>query len=295
MSGTRLFLRAPKADAEAAFHEFERVFEDDGFALSINEIDEETGLYEVSVYATEDAAGIEKRMRKAAAPISGNAPFGREDLPDVDWVSVSLKELKLVRAGRVVVYGSHNKHELRTSDLPILIEASQAFGTGHHGTTWACLTMIQQVLKREKPATALDLGTGTGLLAIAIAKLARIPVLASDIDPVATRVSRENVILNGAAAWVHTLTATGFTHREIRQEGPYDLIVANILARPLIALAPQMARHLASGGSIILSGILESQRRQVISSYVNAGFRHIRTLTCQGWVAIHMKKSAPAP
>lgn len=289
MSDTRLFLRAPQADAEAVFAEFERIFEDDGFALSINEIDERTALHEVSVYVTGDPSGVAERMREAARSVSRPVEIDRETLPDIDWVSLSLECLTPVRAGRVVVHGSHSKDELRHGDLPVLIEASQAFGTGHHGTTWGCLTMIQQLLKREKPANALDLGTGTGLLAIAIAKLARIPVLATDIDPVATRLARQNVIFNGAAPLVRTITATGFRHEEIRRSSPYDLIVANILARPLMALAPQMKRHLAVGGSVILSGILDRQRRQVVSAYAGAGFRHVRTLTREGWVTIHMK------
>jgi ribosomal protein L11 methyltransferase len=213
----------------------------------------------------------------------------REELPDVEWVSLALQGLKPVRAGRIVVYGSHDRDKLRPSDLPILIEASQAFGTGHHGTTWGCLTMIGRILKCEKPARALDLGAGTGVLSITIAKLAHIPVLATDIDPIATKVAQDNVEKNGVAALVETETACGFEHNAIRNGGPYGLIVANILAKPLMALATRMACHLAAGGSIVLSGILESQRSQVIAVYANAGFRHVKTLTSEGWVTIHMK------
>lgn len=289
MSGTRLFLRAGKDDAEAVFAAFERVFEDDGLALTINEIDEEKAIFEVSVYATDDPGPIETRMRDAVDTICKTALIEYEQLPDVDWVSLSLQGLKPVRAGRIVVHGSHDREKLRPADLPILIEAGQAFGTGHHGTTWGCLTVIQQILKCEKPARALDLGTGSGVLSIAIAKLAHIPVLATDIDPIATRVAQENARRNGVAALVETETAQGFRHNAIRNGRPFGLIVANILARPLMAMASQMAGHLEVGGSLILSGILESQRRQVMAAYVNAGFRHIRTLSSEGWVTIHMK------
>ncbi len=289
MSGTRIFLRTGKVEAKAIFEAFERVFEEDGLALTICEIDEEKSIFEVSVYANEDPEIVEARMAEAAEPICKTASLEREELPDVDWVSVSLQGLKPVRAGRIVVYGSHDRDQLRPADLPILIEASQAFGTGHHGTTWGCLTMIQQVLKREKPHSALDLGTGSGVLSIAIAKLARIPVLATDIDPVAVRVAQENADKNAVSALVETETARGFNHTAIRNGGPFGLIVANILARPLMAMAVEMAMHLEAGGSLILSGILDSQRRQVIAAYTNAGFRHIRTLESEGWVTIHMK------
>jgi ribosomal protein L11 methyltransferase len=289
MSGTRIFLRTGKAEAEAIFKAFERVFEDDGLAITICEMDEEKSIFEVSVYANDEPEIVEAQMREAAAQICRNVELEREELPDVDWVSLSLEGLKPVRAGRMVVYGSHDRDQLLPADMPILIEASQAFGTGHHGTTWGCLTMIQQVLKREKPECALDLGTGSGVLAIAIAKLARIPVLATDVDPVAVRVAQENSEKNGVSAFVKTETASGFHHRAIHKSGPFGLIVANILAKPLMAMAVDMAIHLEAGGSLILSGILDSQRRQVIAAYVNAGFRHIRTLKSEGWVTIHMK------
>ena len=150
--------------------------------------------------------------------------------------------------------------------------------------------MLEQVVRREKPLKALDLGTGSAVLAIALAKYARIPVLATDIDPVATRVARENVRLNAVERLVTCLTATGFRNRAMIESMPFDLVVANILARPLMRLAPQMARHLAPGGSVILSGILAHQRASVVAAYRGQGFRHVRTLWREGWVTIHMKR-----
>ena len=146
------------------------------------------------------------------------------------------------------------------------------------------------VVRRERPGNALDLGTGSAVLAIALAKLARIPVLATDIDSVATKVAAENVRLNGVAHFVHAVTAPGFHHPAFALKAPFDLIVANILARPLMRLAPEMRHHLAPGGSLILSGILDRQRDAVVSAYVAQRFRHVRTTHREGWVTIHLKR-----
>ena len=145
-------------------------------------------------------------------------------------------------------------------------------------------------MRREHPRSALDLGTGSAVLAIAIARLARIPVLATDIDPVATSVAAANVRLNGASRFVRTVTATGFHHRAFAASRPFDLIVANILARPLMRLAPDMAANLRRGGSLILSGILDRQRDAVVAAYVGQRFRHVATLHREGWVTIHLKR-----
>ncbi len=161
------------------------------------------------------------------------------------------------------MHGSHDRHKRRAGDLAIEIEAGLAFGTGHHGTTAGCLEMIEMVVRREHPKNALDLGTGSAVLAIALAKLAHIPVLATDIDPVATRVAAQNVRLNQVSAYVETRTAPGFDDPIFRARAPFDLIVANILARPLMRLAPDMAHSIKLGGSLILSGILERQRNAV--------------------------------
>src|SRR5690606_30118338 len=190
---------------------------------------------------------------------------------------------KPVRAGRFLVHGAHDRDARRPGDIAIEIDAGLAFGTGHHGTTAGCLEMLERVARRERPRNALDLGTGSAVLAIALARLARIPVLATDIDPVAVRVAAENVRINEAAAYVATATAPGFHHSAFAAAKPFDLIVANILARPLMRLAPDMARHVAPGGSLILSGILDSQRRAVIAAYTGQRFRHAETLHREGW------------
>lgn len=290
MSQTRLFFSTPQHEAERAYAALERAFEDDGLPLAISEADEEKRIFEVSLYADEEPDGITARMREVLDPLGNMPPIGSEALPDIDWVTHSLQGLQAVRAGPFLVHGSHERHRRRTGDIAIEIEAGLAFGTGHHGTTSGCLEMISRVFKAERPRNALDLGTGSAVLAIATARLAPIPVLATDIDPIAIRVAQENVRLNRVASRVTTMAAPGFHHPIFARRGPFDLIVANILARPLMRLAPSMARYATPGASVILSGILERQRNGVIAAYVGNGFRHATTLHRQGWVTIHLKR-----
>ncbi len=290
MPQTRFILTAGREATNRAYAALETAFEDDGCPLANIEIDEDRDVHEVSLYTDDDADDVEARLRAILAEAGVSIEPIRETLPDIDWVTRSLEGLKPVRAARFLVHGGHDRDRRRIGDLAIEIEAGLAFGTGHHGTTAGCLEMIDRVVRRERPAKALDLGTGSAVLAIALAKLAHIPVLATDIDPVATRVAAENVRLNGVAAYVETATATGFGHPAFARRAPFDLIVANILARPLMRLASGMRTHLAPGGSLILSGILERQRDAVIAAYVGQRFRHVSTLHREGWVTIHMKR-----
>ena len=290
MTQTRLHLTAGRAEAFAIYSDMETTFEEDGFPLAILELDEASGLQELSVYADADVAAVETRLAEILGRHGVDAEIQHEPLPDIDWVALSLEGLKPVRAGRVFVHGAHDRHRRGVNEIGVEIEAGLAFGTGHHGTTAGCLEVLQQVVAREHPRNALDLGTGSAVLAIALAKLAHIPVLATDIDPVAVRVARDNVRLNGVSAFVETRTAAGFHHPLFAQRGPFDLIVANILARPLMMLAPRMFAHVTWGGSLVLSGILDRQRDAVIAAYAGQKFRHVRTLHREGWVTLHFKR-----
>ena len=285
---TRLFLTAGKTEAERVFAMLEGAFEEEGLPISTFEVDEDREIFEVSVYTFEPDE-VEARIKDVLGGDAFGLPLGREQVPDIDWVAHSLEGLKPVHAGRFFVHGSHDRDKRRANELGIEIDAGLAFGTGHHGTTSGCLDVIGEVIRREHPRNALDLGTGSAVLAIGIAKLVHIPVLATDIDPVAVAVARENVVKNGVAAWVKTQTATGFHHPAMRLAAPFDLIVANILARPLMQLAPKMRRHLAPGGSLILSGILETQREKVLAAYRVQGLFHHKTLRRAGWVTLHLK------
>jgi ribosomal protein L11 methyltransferase len=192
-------------------------------------------------------------------------------LPDQDWIKLSQEGLPPVRAGRFFVYGAHDAGQVPPGVIPMRIEAGLAFGTGHHETTALCLAALSDLAKRRRFERTLDLGCGTGLLAIGAAKLWRKKVIASDIDPVAVDVTRENARANGEAPLIRAVTADGLTHAAIRERAPYDLIVANILASPLTQLAPSIVRSLAKGGMLVLSGLLRGQENLVISFYTPHG------------------------
>ncbi|MGB3502200.1 MAG: 50S ribosomal protein L11 methyltransferase [Mesorhizobium sp.] len=289
MTQVRHFFRTDKAAAQSAFNVIEVAFEDEGLPVALFEVDEDTGLHEISLYAEDGDRTPVERLASILTELGLPAAIEREAIPDIDWVTKSLEGLKPVRAGRFLVHGSHDRDKLTAGEIGIEIEAGQAFGTGHHGTTAGCLSLIGEVVANERPANALDLGTGSAVLAIAIAKLSDIPVLATDIDPVAIEVAAQNVTLNGVSGNVTCVVATDVDHPAFAQAGPFDLVVANILANPLIGLAPSLTGQIARKGSLILSGILESQHDAVVAAYVAQGLRHVSTLPLEGWVSIHLK------
>src|SRR5579862_3040859 len=213
-----------------------------------------------------------------------------ELVPDQDWVKLSQEGLPPVRAGRFFVYGAHDAGQVPPGVIPIRIEAGLAFGTGHHETTALCLAAMSDLAKRRRFENVLDLGCGTGLLAIGAAKLWRRKVLASDIDIDAVEVTRENARANGEAPLVHALTADGLTHPALAAKAPYDLIVANILAGPLTRLAPAIARALAPGGVVLLSGLLVWQERLVESFYRPQGLIYRGARRSGSWSALVLEK-----
>ncbi len=291
MSEIRLYVSTSEKQAEEILDLLSEVFGEEDFAIGTTEIDEKKDIWEASVYMmAEDEADVRSRIEEALGPAFPDAVLSREVIPDVDWVVKSLEGLKPVRAGRFLVHGSHDRDKVRSGDIAIEIDAGQAFGTGHHGTTAGCLEVIDRVVRARKVRNALDLGTGSGVLAIAVRKLKDIPVLATDIDPIAVGVAAENVRRNGIASGIRTVTAPGFHSTAFSENGPFDLIIANILARPLIKMAPQLVANLAPGGSVVLSGILASQRWKVLAAYNGARLRHVRTIWRNGWVTIHLDR-----
>lgn len=290
MSELRLYVTVTERQAEDILDRLSLTFGEEDYAIGTTEVDEKADRWEASVYMLfDDEDAVRPRFEATIADAYPDLVIEREVLPEIDWIAKSLEGLKPVRAGRFLVHGSHDRDKVRMGDLAIEIDAGQAFGTGHHGTTAGCLEMIESVTRAHPPRNALDLGTGSGVLAIAVAKLKKIPVLATDIDPVAVRVAAENARLNGIVSGMALETAPGFHSSAFRKHGPFDLIVANILARPLIKMAPQLATHLAPGGDVILSGILAAQRWKVIAAYNGAGLAHIRTIWRNGWVTIHLR------
>ncbi len=203
-----------------------------------------------------------------------------------DWVKASLEHLVPVPAGRFVVHGGHDRARVPANKLGIEIEAALAFGTGHHGTTRGCLLLLDHVLKARPPSRVLDLGTGTGVLAIAAAKALHRPILASDIDAPSVAVARENARLNGVGPLVQVLRATGFGAPAFTTNGPFDLVLANILANPLRQLAGPMSGHLARGAQVILSGLLNHQAPAVIAAYRARGLVPVRHLKIEGWSSL---------
>jgi ribosomal protein L11 methyltransferase len=211
-------------------------------------------------------------------------------LPDVDWIKLSQEGLPPVRAGRFFVYGAHDAGTVPHGVIPIRIEAGLAFGTGHHETTALCLHVLSDLSKKRRFDNVLDLGCGTGLLAIGAAKLWRKTVLASDIDVVAVEVTKENARANGEAPLIRALTADGLTHPALAKQAPYDLIIANILAGPLTKLAPEIARALAPGGIAVLSGLLEWQENMVVSFYRPHGLILRGTRRQSHWSAVTLER-----
>lgn len=209
-------------------------------------------------------------------------------LPDQDWVAMSLEGLPPVEAGRFYLRGSHSP-PAPEGFIDILIEAGQAFGTGHHGTTRGVLLALDDLIGRYQPETIVDIGTGTGALAIAWAKASGQAVLATDIDPVSVEVAGENASLNGVGPLIEPLLADGFDHPRLTQH-PFDLIIANILAGPLITMAPEMVKTASATGRILLSGILDEQGDSVIAAYEGQGLTLARRAELDGWLTLEFSR-----
>jgi len=211
-----------------------------------------------------------------------------EPLPDQDWIRLSQEGLPPVRAGRFFVYGAHDAGQVPHGVIPMRIEAGLAFGTGHHETTALCLSVLSDLARRRAYANVLDLGCGTGLLAIGAAKLWRKPVLASDIDPVAIEVTDENATGNGVGPLVRGVVADGLINPVLAASVPYDLIIANILAGPLTRLMPQIVNALAPGATLVLSGLLHNQEGLILSFY--RGLRFLGRHRQGPWSALVLEK-----
>lgn len=250
------------------------------------------GRWDITVHFAEapDQAGIRDLVGIAAGDeVARDITF--DTVEAKDWVKATLEELVPVRAERFIVHGHHDRAKVPSNKLGIEIEAALAFGTGHHGTTRGCLLLLDRVLKAYRPRRVLDLGTGTGVLAIAAAKALQIKVLASDIDPLSVVTARNNARLNEVGNLVETVRASGFSAPEFARRGPFDLVLANILANPLRQMATPMAKHLAPSALIILSGLLPHQAESVIAAYRARGLVLVRHIRIEGWSSLLMQKA----
>lgn len=283
MTTARVILTVPALSLEAAedmADRYESDFRIEPLAVTINETDEVKNLWDTVAYFAngEDAEEAQRLLQVPAGIIS--------TLPDTDWVKHSLEGLAPVVAGRFFLHGSHDRDHRRHGGVPFEIDAGTAFGTGHHGTTAGCLLALDAVLKQRRPAHILDLGCGTGVLAIAAALATKRKTLATDIDPEAVRVTELNAKLNCVAPLLNRLAVPGLKHARIAHGAPYDLIFANILARPLISLAHGLRAILAPGGTLILSGLTRDQIRWVSAAYRNRSLVCSRTLLLGNWATL---------
>jgi ribosomal protein L11 methyltransferase len=231
-----------------------------------------------------DEAAVRLTVSQVAGAANADA-LTFEQVAAQDWVAASLADLKPVTAGRFTVHGAHDRARVAPNRIGIEIEAALAFGTGHHGTTHGCLLALDQLLKARRPRRALDVGTGTGVLAIAAAKALRALVVASDIDPEAVRIAHENARLNGAAQ-VECLCAAGLAAPRIAARAPFDLVFANILLAPLTRLAKPMRALLAPGATVILSGLLATQENAALAAYRPHGLTLMRRIPLGEWVTL---------
>jgi ribosomal protein L11 methyltransferase len=282
----QIVARGPRAQAEAAANAIDADLATETLTYSILEEDEEHDVWRIDAFPT---TGDEA---EALTTVLAGYPALRvvtEKLADADWLAMALSGLPPVRAGRFFVYGAHDRGLAPPSTVNLRIEAGAAFGTGHHGTTVGCLLAFDQLLKRRHFGRVLDVGCGTGVLAIAAARTGSKVALGTDIDPPSVRIANENARLNRARA--HFVHASGLNDYRIRRPAPYDLVFANILAPPLVALAQDIKGALKPGGIAILSGLLRTQERRVFAAYASRGFRLERRIRRDAWAALVLRRA----
>lgn len=286
----RLEVTVPKHAAAA----FEMILE--GVSVAVTSFGDDDIPWRVEGYTDvePDTAAIETGLAMTAAAVGIDAPrLNVEFLTPRDWLAENLAMFEPLRIGRFFVYPSHYDGALPAACIPFRIDAGTAFGSGTHPTTGTCLQALAEIAKSRTIARALDLGCGSGILSFAIARLWPARVLAVDIDPEAVRVTRRNTRDNKLAGRVDTHQSVGYRSNTVRRGGPYDLIVANVLARPLIGMAADTARMLAPGGTVILSGLLDRDARWVVSRHKAYRLSFETQRSQDGWSTLVMRKPAP--
>jgi ribosomal protein L11 methyltransferase len=262
-------------------------------AISAFEIDEAAAVWQVEAYpraAILDTA-LEIRLALLAAEAGGQLiRIVEERLPERDWLAENRRAFPPLRIGRFFLHGSHWTGPAPAGAVALEIDAAEAFGTGEHPSTSGCLLALDRLARRRRPFRPLDIGTGSGVLAIAAAKGLHRPVLASDIDCAALRVAARHVRRNGLAGRVRLVCAPGYRSRALRRSR-YDLVFANILARPLARMAPDLKRALAPGGVAVLSGLLRRQEPLVLSAHRSQRLSLERRLVIDGWSTLILRRS----
>jgi ribosomal protein L11 methyltransferase len=280
----QIVARGARADAEAAAEAIDFDVALEGATYSILEEDEDKNIWRIDAFPTtqDESDGINRVLAGFKVKVT------TEVLADADWLAMALSGLPPVKAGRFFVYGMHDRGRLPASTVNLRIEAGAAFGTGHHGTTVGCLQAYDRLIKARSFRKVLDVGAGTGLLAIAAARTGSKLAVGTDIDRPSVRIARENAKVNPAnAKFVH---ASGLSDRLVADNAPYDLVFANILARPLISLAQDIKRALVPGGTVILSGLLRTQERMVKAAYLSRGFKVVSRIHRDAWATLVLQR-----
>ena len=270
------------------------LFEGNSAAVTVFETEENSGQWRVEGFADEepDRAGLEQAISKICARVGESAlsALRCELVPTRDWLSENMAQFPPTQVGRFFIHGSKFDNSLPPGCIPILLDPGTAFGSGLHASTAGCLSVIEDLSKAYRFTRPLDMGCGSGILAIAIAKTRRVPILAADIDDEAVRVTAFNAKRNGVGNLVSSICSPGYRTPKIARSGPYDLIVANILARPLIAMAGDLARHLKprcdGGGVAVLSGLLERDGRRVMAAHQAHGLLLREWVVRDGWLTM---------
>lgn len=281
----RNFLQLEGELANEYFAIVSEIFENDEYATSLIELQD--NLFEISIYTEHDITAL---LQAIAQKLKVEPIIKTEILPDIDWVQHSLNNLPPVSTDNFFIYGEHHKTLLKNNKLNIKIEANQAFGTGHHNTTLGCLTLLEKYLTANI-TNILDIGTGSGILSIASALFQRkhniIPhIIASDIDSIAINIAQQNFAINNVAQYIKAIIAAGVNSTQITHHEPFDLIIANILATPLIELALDIKKLTHKDSVVILSGILKEQSIAVIKAYEEANFKLIEILQKDEWTQL---------
>ncbi len=258
---------------------------------AVTQFEEGPDAWRIEAYFADspDVAAVAAQLARAfGGPLP---PLEPESVPDLNWVAISQAALPPVGAGRFVVHGSHDRERIARGPNTILIDAGEAFGTAHHATTQGCLLAIDRLTRSRTFASVLDLGCGSGVLAIAAARaLPRADILATDYDPLSIAVATANAKANGVGQRIAFACARGLAHPWLRHAAPFDFVIANILAGPLLALAPRLRGAMSRGGIVVLSGLLDREAARLIAAYAAQGFALAEHRRIAGWSTLTLRK-----
>jgi ribosomal protein L11 methyltransferase len=267
----------------------EEAFSDIATSVANFETDEENSIWTFELIFSEkpDEHEINRRLLVISSLHNIEKPeIKLEQLMQSDWLSQVAQDFPPLSIGRFFVHGAHIKESPMAGSISIQVDAGAAFGSGEHGTTRCCLEALEWLSKSRKFSKILDMGTGSGILAIAAAKLWKSEILAVDLDPVSVQVTGENNKINHMHQFIKTGISDGYSSMQVKRSMPYDLIISNILARPLVAFAPHLKQNLANGGVAVLSGLLCSQEKHVLAAHRAHGLCLKRKFTYQDWCTL---------